>query len=68
MFGSKNAVKEAFNIGLITNREIWLDMIKSRNTTSHIYDQLEILEIMKIILNDYFEKFSKFESKMKNYL
>ncbi len=68
LFGSKNAVKEAFNVGLITNGEIWLEMIKSRNITSHIYDQAEILEIMKIILNDYFEKFSEFESKMKNYL
>ena len=68
LFGSKNAVKEAFNVGLITNGEIWLEMIKSRNINSHIYDQVEILEIMKIILNDYFEKFLEFESKMKNYL
>lgn len=68
LFGSKNAVKEAFNVGLITNGEIWLEMIKSRNITSHIYDQSEILEILKIILNDYFDRFTEFESKMKNYL
>lgn len=68
LFGSKNAVKEAFNVGLITNGEIWLEMIKSRNITSHIYDQSEILEILTIILNDYFERFTEFESKMKNYL
>lgn len=68
LFGSKNAVKEAFNVGLITNGEIWLEMIKSRNITSHIYDQSEILEILTIILNDYFERFTEFESKMKNYM
>lgn len=68
LFESKNAVKEAFNVGLITNGEIWLEMIKSRNITSHIYDQSEILEILTIILNDYFERFTEFESKMKNYL
>jgi len=68
LFGSKNAVKEAFNVGLITNGEIWLEMIKSRNITSHIYDQSEILEILTIILNDYFERFTEFESKMKNYI
>jgi nucleotidyltransferase substrate binding protein (TIGR01987 family) len=68
LFGSKNAVKEAFNVGLITNGETWLEMIKSRNITSHIYDQSEILEILKIILNDYFERFTEFESKMKNYI
>ena len=68
LFGSKNAVKEAFNIGLITNGEIWLDMIKTRNLTSHIYDESEILKILSIVLNDYFESFIEFESKMKKYL
>ncbi len=68
LFGSKNTVKEAFNVGLITNGELWLEMIKSRNITSHIYDQSEILEILKIILNDYFDRFAEFESKMKNYI
>ncbi|QRE26473.1 nucleotidyltransferase substrate binding protein, partial [Flavobacterium psychrophilum] len=51
LFGSKNAVKEAFNVGLILNGEIWLEMIKSRNITSHIYDQTEVLAILEIILN-----------------
>ena len=32
LFGSKNAVKEAFNVGLITNGEVWFDMIRSRNS------------------------------------
>ena len=33
LFGSKNAVKEAFNVGLISNGEVWLEMIKIRNLT-----------------------------------
>ncbi|SNB15035.1 conserved hypothetical protein [Flavobacterium psychrophilum] len=68
LFGSKNAVKEAFNVGLILNGEIWLEMIKSRNITSHIYDQTEVLAILEIILNDYFPVFIGFEEKMKTYL
>jgi nucleotidyltransferase substrate binding protein (TIGR01987 family) len=68
LFGSKNAVKEAFNVGLITNGEIWLQMIKSRNITSHIYDQSEILVILTIILNEYFERFTEFESRMNSLL
>jgi nucleotidyltransferase substrate binding protein (TIGR01987 family) len=68
MFGSKNAVKEAFNVGLITNGEIWFDMIKSRNLTSHIYDQAEIKAILEIILNQYLFAFIDFENKMKSYL
>lgn len=68
LFGSKNAVKEAFNVGLITNGEVWFDMIKSRNLTSHIYDENEILAIMDTIINVYFAAFIDFENKMKSYL
>ncbi|WP_269225448.1 nucleotidyltransferase substrate binding protein [Flavobacterium eburneipallidum] len=68
MFGSKNAVKEAFNVGLISNGDIWFDMIKSRNLTSHIYDENEVLAILEVILNDYFPVFIDFENKMKSYL
>lgn len=68
LFGSKNAVKEAFNVGLISKGEVWLDMIKSRNLTSHIYDEKEVLAILEIILNDYFPVFIDFEHKMKSLL
>ncbi|MDG2430833.1 nucleotidyltransferase substrate binding protein [Flavobacterium sp.] len=68
LFGSKNAVKEAFNVGIISDGAIWLDMIKSRNLTSHIYDENEILKILEVILNDYIAVFTDFENKMKTLL
>lgn len=68
LFGSKNAVKEAFNLGLIDDGEVWFDMIKSRNLTSHIYDHTEIIAILDTILNVYVAAFIRFEVKMKNYL
>ena len=68
LFGSKNAVREAFNVGLISEGEIWLDMIKSRNVTSHIYDENEVKVILETILNTYFPVFIAFEIKMKSYL
>lgn len=68
LFGSKNAVKEAFNVGLISDGDIWFDMIKSRNITSHIYDENEVKVILEIILNKYFPVFIDFEIKMKSLL
>ena len=65
-FGSKNVVKEAFTVGLITNGAVWFDMIKSRNMTSHIYDESEILAILDTILNEYFGAFIDFENKMNS--
>ena len=68
LYGSKNAVKEAFTVGLITDGDVWFNMIKTRNLTSHIYDQSEILAILDIIFNSYFDVFIKFEVKMKTLL
>ena len=68
LFGSKNAVKEAFNVGLIANGEVWFDMIKSRNLTSHIYNHSEILAILDTILNVYVAALIDFENKMKTLL
>ena len=36
--GSRDATREAFNRGLLENGEAWMEMIKSRNKTSHTYD------------------------------
>ena len=67
LFGSKNVVKEAFNVGLISNGESWFEMIKVRNLTSHIYDEIEIIKIIAQILNYFINNFSDFENKMKTY-
>lgn len=39
LLGSKDSTREAFKRGLIDDGEIWMDMIKSRNLTSHVYDE-----------------------------
>ena len=53
---------------VITDGAIWFDMIKSRNLTSHLYDETEILKILEVILNDYLAVFTDFEDKMKSLL
>lgn len=68
LFGSKTVVREAFNVGLITNGEQWLNTIESRNKTSHIYDQQEILLILEVIFHHYLMLFNEFETKMKTFL
>lgn len=36
--GSRDATKEAFQKGLIHNGDEWMEMIKSKNKTSHTYN------------------------------
>ena len=68
LFGSKTVVREAFNLGLISNGEQWLNTIESRNKTSHIYDEQEILRILEIIFDNYVPLFTEFDLKMKTFL
>lgn len=37
--GSKDTTREAFKRGLIVDGETWMQMIQSRNLTSHVYDE-----------------------------
>jgi nucleotidyltransferase substrate binding protein (TIGR01987 family) len=65
--GSRDATREAFKIGLIEDGEIWMDMIKSRNLTTHTYNEDTAEEIFLRIVNDYSNQFSRFQAKMETY-
>lgn len=65
IFGSKDASREAFSAGLIENGEIWMDMIKSRNKTSHTYNEETADEIFFKIMNQYIQEFIQFRDKMQ---
>lgn len=65
IFGSKDATREAFAQGLLGDGEIWMDMIKSRNKTSHTYNQETADDIFIKIMHHYFEQFLNFRNKME---
>lgn len=68
IFGSKDATREAFEAGLISNGEVWMDMIRSRNQTSHTYNEITANEIFHKILNDYYPAFLQFKNKMESFI
>ena len=57
LYGSKDATREAFKTGLIENGEAWMDMINSRNLTSHTYNEAVAVKIVSAILKTYFAEF-----------
>ena len=63
--GSRDATREAFQINLISNGQVWMDMIGSRNKTSHTYNEKTANEIYAKILNDYFPAFLEFRDTME---
>lgn len=63
--GSRDATREAFQKGLIQDWAQWMEMIKSRNQSTHTYNQSTANEIRDRILNYYYELFVSFKEKMK---
>lgn len=61
--GSKGATREAFKNGLLADGEVWMDMIKSRNQTSHTYNEETANEITEAILTRYCTQFSQFSTR-----
>ena len=63
----RSAFKEAYAISLITNENIWLDMINQRNLSSHIYDEWEVSDIL-YKLDDYKKAFLELKDKLEKEL
>ena len=40
----RESLKAAFRIGWLTDEQVWLDMLESRNTTSHQYMDDELID------------------------
>jgi len=68
IFGSRDAIRKAFQLNMIDDGEGWMEMYKSRTKTSHTYNEETADEIYNAIINFYFNLFLKFKDKMKNYL
>jgi nucleotidyltransferase substrate binding protein (TIGR01987 family) len=64
--GSRDATREAFRMQLISDGGIWMDMIKSRNETSHTYDEEDANRIVRKIVSQYFPEFMRFRNRMKD--
>ena len=56
----KDVTKEAFKQGFISNGEVWMNMIKDRNLTSHAYDKKLADEIIDKILNKFYPELKIF--------
>ena len=63
--GSRDATRESFNRGLVSDGEGWMEMISSRNQTSHTYNEDVANEIAARITARYAPLFGAFLSRMR---
>jgi nucleotidyltransferase substrate binding protein (TIGR01987 family) len=66
IIGSKNAVRHAFNKGLVEDGQVWMDMIKGRNISSHSYDEETAEKLFSKIIDSFYPSFLNFEKRMED--
>ena len=62
--GSRDAVRYSVQAGLISDGFGWMEMIQSRNSSSHTYNEDTANEITEHIISKYFPLFIEFQEKM----
>ena len=67
IIGSKNAIRHALNKGLFEDGEIWMEMVKARNISSHTYDEETAEKLFVKITNNFYPSFVVFEKKMESF-
>ena len=58
-------MKMAFEDGLISDHDGWRKRAKSRNTLSHVYDEDEVLPIVRLIFSDYAPMLKELDEYLK---
>jgi nucleotidyltransferase substrate binding protein (TIGR01987 family) len=66
IYGSKDAVREAFRVGLIEDGETWMRMVASRNKSSHTYNRATADEIAKDVIDSYIGEFRGLRKRLED--
>jgi len=68
IIGSRDAFKLAFKRGLIVNGNTWMEMIKSRQLTSHTYNEDLSIKVLEDIVAKYYPEFVALKETLNQYL
>ena len=64
-FSPKSSFQAAFQLGLIEDEQLFIDIIDARNKTSHVYSELTANEIYDFIQEKVINAFEKITEKIK---
>lgn len=64
----RDVFKEAFSLGLLLEGQKWIEMLKDRNLTLHVYDEKSARDIYERVRNTYLELFITLYQRMEKEL
>lgn len=62
----RSTIRCAFKHKLISDGDIWIEMMLDRNRTSHMYDETIALNIVKLVKEKYVFEFEKLKDFLEN--
>ena len=68
IIGSRDAARVAFREGVIENGAVWMEMIKSRNLSSHTYREELANEVASKTITQYYAEFCALERRLSTYI
>lgn len=64
IYGSRDSIRKAFELDLIQDGQGWMDMLESRNKTSHTYNEETADEICRAVKMRYIQLFERLEDTL----
>lgn len=64
IYGSKDTTREAFKNNLIEDGDVWMEMVQSRNLTSHTHNEDTADEIIRHVQLSYLSQFINLRKKL----
>ncbi len=62
----RESIKKAFEYGLVTEGELWLDMLEKRNLMAHSYDEERAKIALTLISDNYYEQLIELQENLHN--
>ena len=66
-FTPRDTIKEAFAANILPSAQIWIDMAKDRNASSHEYNQDKVNMILENISTTYFYELKRFKENLETF-
>lgn len=61
----REILKAGYKFSFLDNEEIWLQMLKDRNSAMHIYDEEAFVGVLNRVYDSYIDTFGRFAEKMR---
>jgi nucleotidyltransferase substrate binding protein (TIGR01987 family) len=65
IYGSRDAIRKAFELNLVQDGQSWMDMLQSRRKTSHTYNEEIAQGICQAVQSRYFQLLERLEETME---